>query len=171
MKQRLWWLFLPLAVMALDLGSKAMILANLQLHEVRQVIPNFFNLTLTFNPGAIFGILQGTTPWVRTLIFSLAGLLALGFFGYEFLRAETPRLQRLALGLILGGALGNGIDRLRHGAVVDFLDFVIRGWHYWTFNLADSAIVCGAILMGWSLLTTKQPDPAGEGPSKPVETT
>jgi len=84
----------------------------------------------------------------------VAGLGALGYFGYEFLKDGTPTLQRFALGLILGGALGNGLDRLVHGAVVDFLDFILFGWHYWTFNLADSCIVCGAILMGLSLLTS-----------------
>ena len=58
----------------------------------------------------------------------------------------------MALGLIIGGALGNGYDRVIRGAVVDFLDFVFGSWHYWAFNLADSFIVCGAILLGWSML-------------------
>lgn len=75
-------------------------------------------------------------------------------------------MQRWALGLILGGAPGNGLDRIMHGAVVDFLDFIFFGWHYWTFNIADSCIVCGAILMGLSLLCAKKADE--EKPEGPI---
>jgi signal peptidase II len=150
--KRLAWLLLPAGAFGLDAASKAWILARLQPGEAMPVIPGFFNLTLGMNAGAIFGSFGGASGGLRTLLFTLAGLAALGFFGYEFLLARTPRLQRVALGLILGGVLGNGLDRLRHGAVVDFLDFVFGGWHYWTFNLADSFIVCGAILMAWGLL-------------------
>jgi len=148
------WLLLPLAALGLDWLSKAWIMAAIPLHDSRVVIPGFFNLTMTYNPGAIFGTLGGASPLVRSVTFTLAGIAALGYFGWEFLRPATPRIQRIALGLILGGALGNGLDRIRHGAVVDFLDFVFWGWHYWTFNLADSCIVCGAILLGLSFLIT-----------------
>ena len=150
--RRLVWLLLPLAALLVDLASKAWILATIPLHETRVILPGFFNLTLNYNPGAIFGSLAGASPLVRSVVFALAGLAALLYFGWEFLRAGTPPVQRVALGLILGGALGNGLDRLHHGAVVDFLDFVFWGWHYWTFNLADSCIVCGAILLGLSFL-------------------
>lgn len=162
MKRKFAWLLLPLAVFLLDTGSKAWVLKNLSEHQVLTVVPGLFNLTLGYNSGAIFGSLQGASPALRTLLFTVAGLVALGYFGWEFLRDETPRGQRIALGLILGGILGNGVDRLRHGAVVDFLDFYakdwnlgfthIREWHYWTFNLADSAIVCGAVLLGLNML-------------------
>lgn len=162
MKDRLGWLALPLGVFALDFASKAWVLRNLTEHQVLAVIPGFFNLTLGFNSGAIFGSLQGVSPSFRTLLFTVAGLGALGYFGWEFLLKATPRRQRIALGLILGGILGNGVDRLQHGAVVDFLDVYvkdlnlgftkIREWHYWTFNVADSAIVCGAILLGLALI-------------------
>ncbi len=148
---RLTWLLLPLAALGLDWASKAWILANLAPHETRVIIPGFFNLTLGYNPGAIFGTLAGASPLVRNVVFTLAGIAALGYFGWEFLKDGSPRCQRVALGLILGGALGNGLDRIRHGSVVDFLDFVFGGWHYWTFNLADSCIVCGAILLGIGL--------------------
>ncbi len=157
MKQRLWWLLLPLGVAGLDLGSKALLVSSLHYGEIRTVIPGFFNLTYTLNTGAIFGTFQGAPAWLRLTLFTAAGLLALAYFGREFLRAETPRIQRIALGGILGGALGNGTDRLVRHAVVDFLDFHYAGWHYWTFNLADSAIVCGAIVLGWSLLTRREP--------------
>ena len=156
--RRLVWLLLPLAALLVDLASKAWILATIPLHETRVILPGFFNLTLNYNPGAIFGSLAGASPLVRSVVFALAGLAALLYFGWEFLRAGTPAVQRVALGLILGGALGNGLDRIRHGMVVDFLDFVFWGWHYWTFNLADSFIVCGAILLGVSFLfAARQP--------------
>jgi len=149
---RLSWLLLPFAALGLDWASKAWVLAAVPLYGSRTIIPGFFYFTLNYNPGAIFGTMGGASPMVRTVIFTLAGIAALGYFGWEFLKPGTAALQRIALGLILGGALGNGLDRIRHGSVVDFLDFVFWGWHYWTFNLADSFIVCGAILLGLSLL-------------------
>jgi len=155
---RLTWLLLPLAALGLDWGSKAWILATLAPHETRVIIPGFFNLTLGYNPGAIFGTLAGASPLVRNVVFTLAGIAALGYFGWEFLKDGSPPHQRVALGLILGGALGNGLDRLRHGSVVDFLDFVFGGWHYWTFNLADSCIVCGAILLGAGMIFFRNKD-------------
>jgi signal peptidase II len=149
---RLAWLLLPLAALALDWASKAWITAHIPPFQVRPVLPGFFNLTLSHNPGAIFGTLASAPAGLRMILFTLAGLAALAYFGWEFLRDGTPALQRIALGLVLGGALGNGLDRLRNGNVVDFLDFVFWGWHYWTFNLADSCIVVGACLLGLSLL-------------------
>ena len=154
------WLLLPLAVVGVDFWSKACILRAIPLHDTRTVIPGFFNLTLNYNPGAIFGTLGGANPAARTVIFTLAGLAALGYFGWEFLKPGVSVVNRAALGMILGGAIGNGLDRIRHGMVVDFLDFVFWGWHYWTFNLADSFIVCGAILLGLGLLLpSRRPGP------------
>jgi signal peptidase II len=150
--RRLIWLLVPLCALILDWASKTWILQTLPLGASRTIIPGFFNLTMGFNPGAIFGTLGTAAPWVRTILFTVAGIAAMGYFGWEFLRNGTPVLQRLAMGFILGGAMGNGLDRIQHGAVVDFLDFVFWGWHYWTFNLADSFIVCGAILLGISFL-------------------
>jgi signal peptidase II len=164
LRKRLFWLALPLAALALDLGSKAWILKHLQLGEFMTIIPGFFNFTLGFNNGAIFGSFQNTPSWIRALLFSLAGLVALGYFGYEFLKPDISKWQRVALGLILGGALGNGIDRLVHGAVVDFLDFYAKNWnlgfttfswHYWAFNIADSCILCGAVIYGITLFRAK----------------
>lgn len=158
--KRSLWLLLPLSVLGADALSKLWILSRLREGESLAVIPGFFNLSLGFNTGAIFGSLQSLPDWARTLIFSIAGLAALVYFGSLFLKEGTPPRERAALGLILGGALGNGLDRMLHGHVVDFLDFVFGGWHYWTFNLADSAIVCGALLFGLHLL--RHPAPAGE---------
>ncbi len=160
MTRRLPWLILPATALLLDWASKAAILQRLKGEgDSLTLIPGLLNFTLGFNPGAIFGSLQGLSPTARSVIFGLAGLLALAYFGRAFLAEETPRLERIALGFILGGALGNGLDRVRHGHVVDFIDVVIRGWHYWTFNVADSFIVCGGLLFAWSLVVSPKEPP------------
>jgi signal peptidase II len=153
MKRRLLWLLLPLAGLLLDLASKLWVLKALKPGEQITVIKGFFFFYLGFNSGMIFGMLQDSHPWLRASLFIVAGLAALGYFGYEFLKTGTTNLQRTALGLILGGALGNGIDRLVRGHVVDFLDFWFGSWEYWIFNLADSFIVCGAILYGVAVVS------------------
>jgi signal peptidase II len=144
--RRLPWLLLPASVLAADLGSKAWILRLLADGESRTIIKGFFYLTLGFNRGAIFGSLTGLPDTARFLLFGLAGVVALIYFGRHFLAQGTSTWERVSLGLILGGALGNGIDRILRGAVVDFLDFVFGTWHYWIFNLADSCIFVGVIL-------------------------
>jgi len=116
------------------------------------VIKGFFYLTLGFNRGAIFGSLTWMPEKLRYTLFALAGLAALIYFGRLFVARETSTWERIALGLILGGAVGNGIDRILRGAVVDFLDFIFGTWHYWTFNLADSFILVGAILYGLRMI-------------------
>ena len=158
--KRLTWLLLPISALVADYLSKAWILRILHFQgDSKPVIEGFFSLTLGFNKGAIFGTLHSAPEWLRVGLFSLAGLAALIYFGRLFLADETPKLERVALGLILGGACGNGLDRILHGHVVDFLDFVFGTWHYWYFNIADSCIVVGAILFGIALLSAKK---AGE---------
>lgn len=160
--KRLPWLLLPLGALIGDYSSKVWIL-NLLRHEgnSKTIIDGFFNLTLGYNNGAIFGTLRNAPEWLRIGLFTFAGIVALFYFGKLFLAEATATLERVALGLILGGACGNGLDRLLHGHVVDFLDFVFGTWRYWTFNLADSCIVVGAILFGISLLKAKRaPEPA-----------
>ncbi len=160
--RRFLWLLLPAGVLAADLGSKAWILRTLTEGESLPIIKGFFNLTLGFNRGAIFGSLTGLPAPVRAVLFAAAGVVAIVLFGRTFLARETPTGDRIAFGLILGGALGNGIDRLVRGAVVDFLDFVFGTWHYWTFNIADSCILVGAILFGLRALMASR----AEGQSK-----
>ena len=157
--RRLAWLLLPVSALAADLGSKAWVLRTIGEGESLPVIKGFFYLTLGFNRGAIFGSLTWLPASARYVLFALAGLAALVYFGRLFLAKETPAWERLALGLILGGAMGNGIDRIIRGAVVDFLDFVFGTWHYWTFNLADSFILVGAILYGLRMLLAPKTEP------------
>lgn len=149
---RLPWLLLPLVSLGLDAGSKAAILARFQPGDLKPVIPGFFNLTLGYNPGAVFGSFAGASDGSRAVLFLVVGIAAVLYFGYEFLKSGTSTPMRWAYGLIIGGALGNGADRVFRGSVVDFLDFYYGNWHYWTFNIADCCIVCGAILLGLSLL-------------------
>ena len=104
--RRLLWLLLPAGALLLDWASKVWVLGRLQVGESLQVIPGFFNLSLGFNTGAIFGSFQSAPAWLRITLFTAAGLAALGYFGREFLKPETSSVQRAALGLILGPVLG-----------------------------------------------------------------
>jgi len=150
--RRLLWLLLPAGILAMDLGSKAWILNFLAEGESKPVINGFFYLTLGFNRGAIFGSLTWLPAMARSILFAMAGLAALFLIGRMFLEKDTATWDRVALGLILGGILGNSLDRCLRGAVVDFLDFVFGTWHYWTFNLADSFILVGVVLYGLRML-------------------
>ena len=150
--RRLFWLLIPAGVLAMDLGSKAWILNLLAEGESKPVIKGFFYLSLGFNRGAIFGSLTWVPAAARFILFTVAGLAALLIIGRMFLEKGTATWDRVALGFILGGILGNSLDRYLRGAVVDFLDFVFGGWHYWNFNLADSFILVGAVLYGLRML-------------------
>jgi signal peptidase II len=105
----------------------------------------FFNLVLNMNRGVTFGLFNHEQQW---LSYAFAGTAALVLiFLFRWLMRSTSLLAALGLGLVMGGAIGNVIDRLRYGAVVDFLDFHVAGYHWYAFNLADSAIVCGVGLL------------------------
>lgn len=133
-----------LTVLALDQASKWAVLAALEPGQAVAVLP-FFNLVLVWNRGVSFGLLSGVgaaAPWLVTAL----ALVIAGFLVWWF-RNESRSLARFAIALVLGGAFGNVIDRLRFGAVVDFLDFHLAGWHWPAFNLADTAVVCGAALL------------------------
>ncbi len=132
-------------VLALDRLTKWMVLRNFIVGEVLPVTP-FFNLVLAYNRGAAFSFLADAGGWQRW-IFTAIGLIAALLIIHLLRKYDSRALFCLALSLILGGALGNVIDRLLHGHVIDFLDFYLRGWHWPTFNLADSAISCGVALL------------------------
>ena len=138
-----WRSFISLAVLVLvlDQGTKAAALALLDYHVPVSVFPGF-NLTLGFNTGASFGMLYDTMADRPMVMAALTSALAI-FLGWMGLRARLP-LERAGFALIVGGACGNILDRLRHGAVTDFLDFYWRDWSWPTFNGADVAIFLGA---------------------------
>ena len=132
----------------LDQASKLLILRSFQEGEVRPVIPGLFNLTLAFNPGAAFGLWSNLSDPLRHLVLGLTILLALTVV-FIFLRQTAARGwgPQTALAGILGGAIGNVVDRLRYGRVVDFLDFYWSPYHWPAFNIADSAICVGVIVL------------------------
>ena len=139
------WLALAAVVLILDQISKAWILEGFR-HLERQSVTSFFNIVLVFNPGASFSFLADAGGWQKWFFVGLA--LAISLWLLTLLRKHAQeRLLPAALSLILGGAIGNVIDRLRFGAVVDFLDFHLAGYHWPAFNVADSAITVGVALM------------------------
>jgi signal peptidase II len=135
------------AVTALDQLTKAAVLAFFagRILGEHEAITSFFNLALTYNRGISFGLFNGVAG-VNAFVFSLAAAAIVGVLVYWLSRAST-RLLAVAIGLIIGGAVGNVIDRIRLGAVVDFLDFHIGSLHWPAFNLADSAICIGVAAM------------------------
>jgi len=144
------WYALAIAVIVLDQLSKAWVGALLLPGE-GVALTSFFNLVLVFNRGAAFSFLADADGWQKWFFVALA----LGISVYIALllrRQAAERLLSTALALVLGGALGNVIDRLRFGAVVDFLDVHAAGWHWPAFNVADSAICVGVALLLWQQL-------------------
>ena len=132
-------------ILSLDQFSKLIVSKNLSLSQSLPVIKGIFHLSLVHNRGAAFGIFKNQLP-----LFVFTSCLAITLICFN-LKRGGKRSYNIALSLILGGALGNLIDRLSLGYVIDFLDF--RVWP--VFNLADSAITVGAVLLGYSILTTK----------------
>jgi signal peptidase II len=139
------WLLLAAAVVVLDQASKAWVVASIPYNDGVSVT-GFFNLVFVFNPGAAFSFLSGADGWQRWFFLALALGISV-WIGLMIRTHAAERLQPAALALVLGGALGNAIDRVWHGAVVDFLDFHYAGWHFWAFNVADSAISLGVALL------------------------
>jgi signal peptidase II len=139
------WLLLAAALALADQASKAAISAHLRVGEVRE-ITGFFNLVLAHNRGAAFSFLSDAGGWQRALFIAIA-VAATAVIVVMLARHSSERPFSSGLALILGGALGNLWDRIVLGHVVDFLDFHAFGWHFWAFNLADSAITVGAALL------------------------
>jgi signal peptidase II len=147
--------WLPVVIVALDQVTKALVRRTLPLHESVTVVPGFLDFTHIRNTGAAFGFMDGADLPYKTVLLSaiaVASLVGVGFYA-----AGLPREQRLArwgLALILGGAAGNLIDRVTAGFVVDFVDVYWRAYHFWAFNVADSAITVGVTLWLLDALTT-----------------
>ena len=139
------WLGLAAAIVAIDQLTKVTIERLFDYGDVHPVT-GFFNLVLTYNKGAAFSFLAGASGWQKEFLTAI-GIVASLVIVYLLARHGAQKLFSLALALILGGAMGNVIDRIAHGHVIDFLDFHWRGWHWPAFNVADSAIVCGAALL------------------------
>ncbi|MEN6420387.1 MAG: signal peptidase II [Smithella sp.] len=145
------------AIVVLDQITKAAIVKNFILHEARPVIEGFFNLVYVMNPGAAFGFLAGASETFRYLFFIGITVLVIVLIIYYIAESKSQNmLFIISMTLIFAGAVGNLIDRIRYGAVVDFLDFYIRTWHWPAFNVADSSISLGAVLMIWGMITQRK---------------
>ncbi len=148
------WLGLAAVVVVLDQWSKAAISSHFVLNESFVVAP-FFNLVLAHNTGAAFSFLHDAGGMQRWL-FSTIAIVASVWIVSLLRKHQAQKLFCFALAFVLGGALGNLIDRIAYGYVVDFLDFHWNGYHFAAFNLADSAITCGAALLIWDSFTGKE---------------
>jgi signal peptidase II len=151
-------LSLGLAVLALDQAAKLLALSRLTPGLPIPIVEGFFALTLVLNPGLAFGFLSATPPgwrWVVALLSLIALALLLGLSARLLPAGGWP--VAVALGLILGGAVGNLVDRYRFGAVVDFIDLYWKSYHWPAFNLADSAISVGVGLLALRLLVPSRP--------------
>jgi signal peptidase II len=136
------------AVLLLDQVTKRLVTSAMPMHSSVEVIPDLFHLTLVTNRGALFGLLHDLPDPYRSSLFTLVPLLAIGLIVYFQLRTTLQdTLAHTGLALILGGALGNLVDRVRLGHVIDFLDVFIGDHHWPAFNAADSSICIGVSLL------------------------
>jgi signal peptidase II len=147
-------------ILVLDQGTKIIVDRTIPLHHSIPVIDNLFNLTHIRNTGAAFGILAGRRGWVRSSILLFFSLVAMVFIVVLLRRLpENEKTLTIALSFILGGAIGNLLDRLLYGEVIDFLDFYWSRYHWPAFNAADSFITVGVILTLFRLIQSKDKDP------------
>ena len=146
-------------VVVFDQITKLIVSNNMHLYQSITVVPGLFNITHIHNPGGAFGFMAGQSPAIRTLLFLVVSVFAVGFIFYFY--ANTPPTHpwlASGLALIFGGAIGNLIDRARMGKVIDFLDVYIRQLHWPAFNIADSAITVGMSIFIFHLMFKKMPE-------------
>ena len=146
LSKRTAYLLIALTGIALDQLTKWEILAHFQEGERLNIIPSLFDLTLAYNPGAAFSFLADQGGWQKFFFLGLA-LVISAYLARAILRDEFRLSGKIGAAMIIGGALGNAIDRLIHGHVVDFLLFYWKDWSYPAFNVADSFICVGAVLL------------------------
>lgn len=152
-------------IVVVDQATKQVILAGWQLGESTPVIPGLFSITSVRNRGGAFGLLADLPEEWRVAAFVVFALGTVALLAWMF--RETPaadRWQRAALAGVIGGALGNLVDRVRFGEVVDFLDVFVGDRHWPAFNVADSFISVGALVLVLAALRTTDPDPSGPPP-------
>ena len=145
-------------VVLLDQGTKYWITRSLTYYQEVKVIPGFFNLVYIHNPGGAFGIFAKNQGNLQSLIFIAIAIAAMGLVLYLYRNtpSEYPVLS-IGLALIFGGAMGNMIDRIRLGKVIDFIDLYVSSLHWPAFNIADSAITIGMVIFGFYIVFRKVP--------------
>jgi signal peptidase II len=163
MKKKYWLsLLICFCILSVDQWTKYVVQQKLPLYLRVEVIHGFFNLTHVRNTGGAFGIFGGERGGLGSLLFVVVSLIAIGILLFLFIKMkEEKEMISFSFPLILAGAIGNLIDRLRYGEVIDFLDFHLFSYHWPAFNIADSAITVGVILLGYGLLI--------QGPKKSSE--
>jgi signal peptidase II len=153
-KPEVW---ITLALVVIDQLTKLLVLQRIPLHDTVPVIPGLLNLTNVRNTGAAFGMLNGSDFAYKPLVvagLAIVALLGILWYAQKFAGDAWP--ARYGFVLIVAGALGNLIDRVTLGYVVDFVDFYFGTWHFWAFNVADSAITIGAILFAADTLFSRR---------------
>ena len=144
----MYFYLISLAIVLLDQFAKLLVVRSMRLGQNIPIVPGFFDLTFVLNPGAAFSLFATMPEWVRNPFFILISVAAAVLIvAYRSRYVRENRLASVSLALILGGAIGNLIDRLRYGVVVDFLDAHIYQYHWPIFNVADSAISVGVTLL------------------------
>jgi signal peptidase II len=142
----LGWIWVAIVVLVLDVISKHWVRSSMELNEVIRLVPSL-NLYYAHNYGAAFSFLADKGGWQRWIFALIAIVIIIGLLVMQYQLPRTERIKNIAYSLIIGGALGNLIDRAFHGFVVDFIDFYVGGWHFATFNIADCGICIGAALV------------------------
>src|SRR5687767_9693069 len=161
--KRIHYLAITAAIIVLDLWTKALVLRRIDLHEAIPVIPNFFQLVHVRNTGAAFGIGANAASKIVPLLLNIGALAVFGVVLVYALRSSvTDRVRQTGLHLILGGAVGNLLDRFRSGYVVDFLHVYVGRHHWPAFNVADSAICIGIALLFFDMRKKPDAEPAAE---------
>lgn len=140
------WLWLSVLVIVLDQLSKRVVDTSMHLYQTIELLP-YFQLTYLRNQGAAFSFLSGAGGWQRWFFIGLAVIASILICYWMKSLERTQRREAIAWALILGGALGNLIDRILYGYVIDFLDVFYGNWHWPAFNVADSAITVGVVLL------------------------
>ncbi len=153
-KTAVGWYGLAGVVIVLDQLSKWLVLSTIRFGETIYVAP-FWNWVLTYNPGAAFSFLADQPGWQRWF-FTVLALTVSAWIAFELKKHPEQKRMAFALALIMGGALGNVIDRIRFGAVVDFIQWHVAGYYWPAFNIADSAITVGAVFLVFFQLTVSQ---------------
>ncbi len=148
MKRRIFYFLFILILLAVDQLTKAIVVQKIPFLNSKSIIPGFFNLTYIRNRGAIFGFFSQSGSQLLYIMLTLASLAALVFVAFYFFKIPTSeRFMMISLSLILAGALGNLIDRIFRGYVIDFLDFYVKKWHWPSFNISDASITIGAFFI------------------------
>lgn len=144
------------AFLIIDQLSKLAVQANMLLFESKTIIPGFFNITYILNPGAAFGIFRGQPESFRKAFFIIVTVIACIFLLVLLYKEFSYKLRTFAYTAVIAGAIGNMIDRIRVGKVVDFLDFYVKDFHWYAFNFADCCITVGIAVLILDMFVNKK---------------